>query len=375
MTLSSASAAKTGRPASVVPKVLLVAPQTRFSMRPYVLDTCKALSAHVEVSVLVLDRIEEPDLPFRQLTIAPQASSRLRKLLHFLAPQTYLKLRRLVTQGGYDLIHILNGEGYPYCLAVSAFATRAGIPLVVTVHDPVAHVGSPIDKANEILALHTMRRARAIHVHKSFQVPQVLRRLGSDVQISVIPHADIAHNYLRFRRGLPRSGSLLFFGRVEAYKGLDTLLDALGQTPEEITLTIAGPGPLSPSLRTKIGALGTRVRLENRYLSDPEVAQLLEQAGTLVLPYTQVTQSALPSIGRAFGLKLVASDLPGFRDEIAPPGGWLFAAGSASSLAGALIAAHASKGPGGALPIEPTTSFAEAASQISWMYQGVLNGK
>jgi glycosyltransferase involved in cell wall biosynthesis len=354
-------------------RLLVVAPQTRYSMRPYVLETCRALSSMADVSVLLLDRFEEGNLPFSQIEL-PHGTSRLSKIWHFLNPLTYARLRGLFAKGKYDLVHVLNAEGYPYSLFVTSLARRRSVPVVVTVHDPIPHSGSWIDSANAVLAGYVLRTADAVHIHKDFQLESVRRRASRLARLAVIPHGNIAHTYLQLSRGVPGDGTVLFFGRIEEYKGLDVLLDAIPLTPSSLRFVIAGPGRLTAQQAQKIEGLGPRVRLENRYLSDQEVADCFDAASLLVLPYLQVTQSALPGIAKAFQLPIVASDLPGFQDEITDRDGVLFEPGSAANLATAIVAALV-RPPRQAQARAHSLPFTQVAGLLDELYRDVKRAR
>ena len=99
---------------------------------------------------------------------------------------------------------------------------------------------------------------------------------------------------------LPERPSLLLFGRISAYKGLDTLLDAMplvwARSPET-RLTVAGKGQVAPH-----PVLGdARVTLRNEYVPDEDVPGLFSAATCVVLPYREASQSAVAALARRFG--------------------------------------------------------------------------
>jgi len=130
---------------------------------------------------------------------------------------------------------------------------------------------------------------------------------------------------------------VLFFGRVEHYKGIAMLLRAAQLLPPDVSIVLAGAGNMSDIEKQLAAALGPRLTLLNRFIEDNEVATLLQQAGVLVLPYLQATQSSLPLICAAFGLPVVASSVGTFTTEIPPLGGILVPPGDPGALAQALL--------------------------------------
>ena len=138
--------------------------------------------------------------------------------------------------------------------------------------------------------------------------------------------------------------SLLFFGRVEAYKGVDTLLAAWTAASGDLRvnssnswqttrLIIAGPVARDVTLPP----LPPAVELRNRRIADEEAEALFRSAAVLVLPYRDATQSALVAAAYAFGVPVIVTEV-GALPEYVVPGetGWVVPPGDAGALATAL---------------------------------------
>jgi glycosyltransferase involved in cell wall biosynthesis len=99
----------------------------------------------------------------------------------------------------------------------------------------------------------------------------------------------------------------MFFGRLEWYKGIDTLIHAWTRLGQNVG---GRPGPEAPRLilagRSADGltlpALPPRVELRNRSIPDDEALELFGQAALLVLPYRDATQSALIAAAARLGV-------------------------------------------------------------------------
>ncbi|MBI4769228.1 MAG: glycosyltransferase family 4 protein, partial [Chloroflexi bacterium] len=112
--------------------------------------------------------------------------------------------------------------------------------------------------------------------------------------------------------------NLLFVGRLRHYKGVDVLLEAMGQIPDG-RLTIVGGGPEMPRLKS----LAVRLGLVER-------VQFSGEVGDADLPgcYQQADIFVLPSISRAesFGIVLLeamASGLPCVTTEVGTGTSWV----------------------------------------------------
>ncbi len=109
----------------------------------------------------------------------------------------------------------------------------------------------------------------------------------------------------------------LFFGRIYPYKGVDTLVKAFAIAKEldpRVELTVVGRGRIGRSSLRKISELG--IGLDNRYIADSEIRQLLSSHGVMILPYTSATQSAVAALALANGMPCVATSVGGLPEHV-----------------------------------------------------------
>lgn len=121
----------------------------------------------------------------------------------------------------------------------------------------------------------------------------------------------------------PEKKTLLFFGLIRDYKGLDILIDAFGQLPEDYQLLIAGEpyGPFD-KYEKQMAALPGRDRIKAfpRYIDDAEVKDFFGAADLVVLPYRSATQSGISSIACHFEVPMVVTDVGGLRSTLGDRG-------------------------------------------------------
>lgn len=79
---------------------------------------------------------------------------------------------------------------------------------------------------------------------------------------------------------------VLFFGRIELYKGLDTLVNAAKELPN-VQFVIAGKGDVCGIFRLK--ELPSNVHHLNYYIQDYELAELIASSKIIVFPYRDAT--------------------------------------------------------------------------------------
>ncbi|MEM1314078.1 MAG: hypothetical protein AAGI51_05955 [Pseudomonadota bacterium] len=111
--------------------------------------------------------------------------------------------------------------------------------------------------------------------------------------------------------GLPRRPYVLFFGRVDRYKGVaewlaDWPFDAPGAPP----VVVAGA-----VLDERVRRFSDRATLLDRFVAPEEAPALFDGAAAVALPYRSVTHSGVVDIARSFGKPVYVSDLPFFEER------------------------------------------------------------
>ena len=102
--------------------------------------------------------------------------------------------------------------------------------------------------------------------------------------------------------------TVLFFGQLRPYKGLDQLFDAsiLLQENHPIELLLAGkPAPELRGELKRITGSGVAVTSALRFIEDNEVAAWFSAADVTVLPYRKVLNSGSMMLAATFGVPLV----------------------------------------------------------------------
>ena len=120
--------------------------------------------------------------------------------------------------------------------------------------------------------------------------------------------------------------TILFFGHIGPYKGLEFLVTAFQQLAADqhnYRLIIAGksdPGcegywrEVEQAIRDDSSCDRVIQRIE--FVPDAETEVYFKAADVLVLPYTHVSQSGVLRTGYRFGLPAIASDVGSFREDI-----------------------------------------------------------
>jgi glycosyltransferase involved in cell wall biosynthesis len=246
-----------------------------------------------------------------------------------------LRFRRLA--GGADVVH-LQWLTMPL-LDAHLLPDR---PLVLTAHDLLPREPRPGQLRAQ---LRLFDRVDAIVVHSDYGRRQLVERLGvATGKVHVIHHGAFEHVAAGPRAPLPAELAsaadgapvVLFMGLLRPYKGLDTLLRAWRQV-SGAQLWIAGR-PMMP-LEALRAASPDSVRWVPRFLTEGEIAALLERADIVVLPYSRTErfdQSGVLASALAFGKPAVVSDVGGFSELAATGAARLVAADDPDALGAAL---------------------------------------
>jgi alpha-maltose-1-phosphate synthase len=214
------------------------------------------------------------------------------------------------------------------------------VPLVATIHDVSRHPGDR--QSFELLLDRQWRRADQVIVHAEAIKHQLVNEAGvSAHKVNVIPLG--AYDLYRNWTGSDiheQTNTILFFGRIWEYKGLQFLIEAeplITQQVPNARIVIAGEGE-SFEKYERLMVHKDRFLVHNYYIPDEMIARLFQEASIVVLPYIEASQSAVLAIAYAFGKPVIATPVGGI-PEVLENGktGYLVPPRDAQSLAKAVI--------------------------------------
>jgi glycosyltransferase involved in cell wall biosynthesis len=241
------------------------------------------------------------------------------------------RLRGAVRRWRPDVVHVQDSLANDRRLGWVAGLRRGGYAL--TVHDPVPHPGDAAAGPRVMRARRVLRgRAGLVFVHSEALADELRATGDTEAPIEVVPHGVEPGS----GTSEPPADSLLFFGRISHYKGLDVLLDAMPAVwtvRPTVNLVIAGDGPLPESQVLD----DPRVDLRAGYLPEDAVPGMMEAATCLVLPYRQASQSGVGSQARQFGRAVIASAVGGLPDLVSSEWGRLVPPEDPAALAAAIL--------------------------------------
>jgi len=261
-------------------------------------------------------------------------------ILRPLNPITWFKAFRAVKSFSPDVVLFEWWQPFfgPLIGTLARWFRRSGIKCIIECHNVIPHERNPLDR---LLARFGLSAADHLITHSEKDREDV-REFVSGTEVTVAPLPSLAEFRSHSRNN--RSGNtILFFGKVRKYKGLEVLLAAFEKVLSKVESNLMIVGEFYDSIERyenliRRHHLEGRVRIDNRYVPNEEVAAVFEQADVLVLPYVSASQSGVARIALSNGLPVIASRTGGLAETIIDQvNGLLFPPGDPQALADQIL--------------------------------------
>lgn len=247
--------------------------------------------------------------------------------------RTAARLRRRLARWNPDVVHLQDSLTKDPLLGFAA-----GIPgrdYALTIHDPAPHLGEGSHDAwTRFARRYLFGHASLVFAHAEILAEELRTEFGIRAPIVVVPHGFASTP----AAPVPDDPSLLFFGRILPYKGVDTLLEAMPLVWDrlpEVTLTVAGENDVGltlPAVRQD-----PRVTIRDEHVPERELPGLFDRSSLLVLPYRQATQSGVGAIAKQYGRGMIVTEAGGLPEAVTPSTGRVVPPDDPSALAGAIL--------------------------------------
>lgn len=194
----------------------------------------------------------------------------------------------------------------PYIMRVWRLTRR---PSFFIVHDGKLHLGNEAGPLQEKLVV-TMKRSTCLIFLSNYVRELVRKNFAISKPSYIAPHGLIDYGDLSSETGKNKK-NILFLGRVDEYKGIDLLIDAVNRIEDcDFTVTIAGKWSIK-----RPDCMSTRFIIIDKWLTTEEIRKHVQDADIMVMPYKEATQSGVATVAINYCVPVIATDVGAFSEQ------------------------------------------------------------
>jgi D-inositol-3-phosphate glycosyltransferase len=251
----------------------------------------------------------------------------------------YWRLVAFAWRSDARIFHVLWPNKFVYFdrTILNLYYRALGKKLVFTAHNISTEARDKRDSSLNALSLKTQYRLMHhvfVHTEKMRQElmagygvgPERITTLTFPIN-NVTPRTGITRREARGKLGIPPDEkTILFFGRIAAYKGLDDLVRAVPAIRDRLgpfRVIVAGDVKKNEEahlreVRRLISASDLSSVVDERigYIPEEEVELYFKAADVLVLPYRRIYQSGVLFLAYSFGLPVVARAVGSLGEDV-----------------------------------------------------------
>jgi glycosyltransferase involved in cell wall biosynthesis len=232
----------------------------------------------------------------------------------FKATLLALKTRRIIKKRGIKKIFIYYDTDY-FNIFLRVFLAKMKVAYYVWMHDPILHSGegfvTTTVKNFDIKFLY--KKAKKIFIAwegiKNFTASFYGIDEKKIVSIKLPELKDMEFEDIKPAPFEKCDYDLIFYGRIEEYKGIDLLVNSLlylNSLGKNLRLLIAGTGKAEKKILEKVKDIKNIVFI-NRYVPDRELAELIAASKIVVMPYRDATGTQAIQVANFYNRPVIAS--------------------------------------------------------------------
>jgi glycosyltransferase involved in cell wall biosynthesis len=330
--------------ASDATREIAVALLTGGGDKPYAFGLAKELISKVaSLDLIGSDELDSPEfhgkrgVNFLNLRGDQRPDARFgKKMFRVLA--YYAKLIQYALTAKPGIFHILWNNKFEFFdrTLLMLYYRLLGKQIVLTLHNVNARRRDSKDTSLNQLTLRIQYRlADHIFVHTEKMKTELIEEFrvqGARLTVipfginNAVPDTRLTAGEAKARLGI-RNGerTILFFGNIAPYKGLEYLISAFHQIAtrhDDYRLIIAGRpkncekywAAIREAIRQDVQR--GRILLKEEYIPDDMTELYFKAADVLALPYKYIYQSGVLFLGYSFGLPVLAADVGSLKEDI-----------------------------------------------------------
>lgn len=221
----------------------------------------------------------------------------------------------------FESLHIWN-------LPIMVMAGKAKTYQVI--HEVIPHEGDSQVKMVDLMNKAVVRFANTIVLRNKTYIQDMINRYS--INADRVKYLELWRRYPKYTAPV-HSGHVLFFGRINPYKGADNLLEIVRLCPN-IKFDVVGR--VDPQMKDIVEQLAKEknVKLNNNYVTDEEMREAFINCDWVIVPYNSASQSGVIIDAYKYSRPVIAFDVGAISEQIdAEKSGYLVAAGDNKKFA------------------------------------------
>ncbi|MDI2090332.1 glycosyltransferase family 4 protein [Commensalibacter oyaizuii] len=204
----------------------------------------------------------------------------------------------------------------PLDLLMVATLKLLRIPCVVIIHDVYPHPGDGYI-GQHFLQNQLIKQSSLVVTFSQYIYEKILsENIVNQNKVIAGWHPAFSYSAQKnYEKSRGKEVRLLNFGRLLFYKGLDLLDESLKKisSNQPYIMRIVGYGPQTVVL-DRLNE-HPNVVVENRWVPENEIADLMEWADVVILPYREASQSGIAATALAFGKPILITNVGGLAEQ------------------------------------------------------------
>lgn len=218
----------------------------------------------------------------------------------------------------YDVVHFNGIKLTQFIIAL--FLNRKNV--LWTIHDPFLHTGEQRFSTTVLYKIIGFFGPNVV-VHNKFWIKDFMRTYSLNPKnINYVRHGtmEVYQSFCERRYSPePSKKTVLFFGRISKYKGIEYLVHAAIKAKNSIPnlkVVLAGEGKYY--FDTSLIENNQMFESLNRYIGNEELVELIQKSDIVCCPYTDATQSGVVLTAFALNKPVIASAVGGIPEVVIP---------------------------------------------------------
>lgn len=289
-------------------KILLVTFSDNADHQDTMIGLYEQLQKRADVTLIV---IKQPKVPFVQdkklwLVDCPKRPGICKKTFDVL---TLAKLIFKIRKEKFDVIYF--ESLHLWNLPIMFFSKRK-TRIYHCIHEVIPHEGDSQVKMVEIMNRALIQFADVIVLHNKTYINDLKKKYN--VQSERVKYLELWRRYPAYTEPVC-SGKVLFFGRINPYKGADNLVEIAKLCP---TVVFRVVGRVDPQMDGIVHELEKckNVELKTGYVSDQEMKEEFVGADWVIVPYNSASQSGVIIDAYKYSRPVIAFDVGAIPEQV-----------------------------------------------------------